>query len=71
MYMNTLINIVVTYRQIARQQFPNRHQWTNWKAVFSTRFVPQLRDAKTEELLGEVISVLSVPRRYKQEKSRI
>jgi hypothetical protein len=42
---------------VARQQIPNIHQWTNWEAEFSMRSVRQLRDATTEELLGEVFSV--------------
>jgi hypothetical protein len=33
--------------------------------------VRQLRDATTEELLGEVFSVRSSPRFYEQDKSRV
>jgi hypothetical protein len=43
------------------QQTPNTHQWTNWDTVFSARSVRQLSDA-TIEVLGELISVLSLPR---------
>jgi hypothetical protein len=57
-------------KSIARQQIPNMHNWTNWE-VFSTRSVRYLRDATIEETLGEVFSVQSVPRCYKQDKSRI
>jgi hypothetical protein len=39
--------------------------------MFYTRSVRQLRDTKIEELLGEVFSVRSVPRCYKQDKSII
>jgi hypothetical protein len=42
----------------------------NWEAVFSTRSMRQLRGATTKELLGEAIFVRSVPRCYKQDKSR-
>jgi hypothetical protein len=45
--------------------------WANWEAVFSMRSLRQIRDAKTEELLREVISVRSSPRCYKQDKSNI
>jgi hypothetical protein len=48
----------------------NTDQWTTLEAVFSTRSLRQLLDAKIEELLGEVFSVWSVPRCYKQDKSR-
>jgi hypothetical protein len=47
----------------------NTHKWSNWEAVFSTLSVRQLRDVTTQELLGELFSVLSVPRCYKHEKS--
>jgi hypothetical protein len=53
------------------QQNPNTHQQTNWEAVFSTRSVRQLRDAKTEELLEAVFYIRSVPRCYQQDKSSI
>jgi hypothetical protein len=55
----------------ARQQIPNKHQWTNSEAVFSAWSVRRLRDAKTEELMGEVFSVRSVPKCYKQDKSSV
>jgi hypothetical protein len=51
---------------VARQQIRNTHLWTNWKAVFSTRSVRYLRDETIEALLGEVFSVRSVSRCYKQ-----
>jgi hypothetical protein len=35
------------------------------------RSVRQLRDATIEELLGEVFSVRSMPRCYKQDKSKV
>jgi hypothetical protein len=53
---------------VARQQIPNTHQW---EVVFSTRSVQQLCEVKIEELMGEVFSVRSVPRCYKQDKSKI
>jgi hypothetical protein len=56
---------------VARQQIPNTHQCTKLAEVFPTRSVRQLRDATIEELLREVFSVKSVPRCYKQDKSRI
>jgi hypothetical protein len=42
------------------QQIPKTNQWTNWEAVFSTRFVRKLRGVTIEEMLR------SVPRCYKQ-----
>jgi hypothetical protein len=39
--------------------------------VFSTRSVRKLRDATIDELLGEALSVPSLPRCYKQDKSRV
>jgi hypothetical protein len=39
--------------------------------VFSTRSVRKLRDSTTEELLGEVFSVRSVPRLYNEEQLRL
>jgi uncharacterized membrane protein len=56
---------------VARQKIPDKHQWTNWEAVFSTWSMRQLRVATIEELLGEVFSVRSVLRCYKQDKSII
>jgi hypothetical protein len=56
---------------ITRQQIPNIHQCANWEAVFFTWSLRQLRKATIEELLGEVFSVQSVPRCYKQDKSRV
>jgi hypothetical protein len=44
---------------------------TNTGMMFSTRSVRQLHDAAIEELLGEVFSVRSVLRCYKQGKSRV
>jgi hypothetical protein len=38
---------------------------------FSTRTVRQLRDATIENMFGNIFSVRSVPRCYKQENSRI
>jgi hypothetical protein len=55
---------------VARQQIPNTQQWTNWEAGFSTPSVRQLRDA-TIELSEAVFSMRSVPRCYKQDKSRV
>jgi hypothetical protein len=46
------------------------HQWSKWEAVFSTRSVRQLREA-TVELLGEVFSVRSKARCYKQDKPKV
>jgi hypothetical protein len=46
------------------------NQWTNWEAGFSTRSVRQLRDV-TIELVEVVLSMWSLPRCYKQDKSRI
>jgi hypothetical protein len=43
----------------------------DWEAAVSTRSVRQLRDATIEELLREVFSVRSVPKCYKQDKSRM
>jgi hypothetical protein len=54
---------------VARQQFPNTYQWTNWEAVFSTQFVRQLSDA-TIELLESVFSMRFAPRSYGQAKSK-
>jgi hypothetical protein len=56
---------------IARQQFLNMHQWSTWGAVFSTLSVWLLHDATAEELLQAVFSMRSMPRYYKQDKSRI
>jgi hypothetical protein len=56
---------------IARRHIPNMHKWTNWKDVSSTQPMRQLHDATTDELLGNVFSMQSVPRCYKQDKSRI
>jgi hypothetical protein len=53
------------------QQIPNTHQWTNWKSVFSTRSMRQLRDASSEKLMGALFSVRSVLKCYKQDKYRI
>jgi hypothetical protein len=47
------------------------HEWSKWEAVFSTKSVRQLCDATIEELLGEVFTVGSVPRCFKQAKSRV
>jgi hypothetical protein len=49
-YMFFKRNHIVAGRLFARQQIPNTGQWTNMEAMFSTRSVRQLRDAK-EELL--------------------
>jgi hypothetical protein len=38
--------------------------------MFSTRSVRQLRDVTVEELLEAVFSMLSVPKYYKQDKSK-
>jgi hypothetical protein len=54
---------------VARQQIPNAPM--SWEAVFSTRSVQQLRDARIEEPLEAVFSMLPVPRCYKQDKYRI
>jgi hypothetical protein len=48
------------------QQIPNTYQSTNLEEVFSALSV-QLRDATIEELLEEVFSMRSVPRRCKQD----
>jgi hypothetical protein len=56
---------------IARQEIPNVHKWANWEVVFSTWSVRQLRDATIENLLEAVFSMLSVPRYFKQDNSRI
>jgi hypothetical protein len=53
------------------QQIPKEHQSINWEEVFSTQSVRQLRDAAIEELLKAVFSMRSVPRCYKQDKSRV
>jgi hypothetical protein len=45
-------------------------QIPNWKAVFSTRPVGQLRDT-TIELLEAVFSMQSVPMCYQQDKFRV
>jgi hypothetical protein len=42
----------------------------NWEAVFSMRSVRQLHDT-IEELFGEVFSVRSMPRCYKQDISTV
>jgi hypothetical protein len=39
--------------------------------MFSTQFVRQLRDATREEAFEAVFSMRSVPKCYKQDKSRI
>jgi hypothetical protein len=57
-------------RQVMASKFPNTHQWSNWEAVFSTHYVRQLRNA-TIKLLEEMISMRSVPRCNKQDKSRV
>jgi hypothetical protein len=36
------------------QQVPSTLQWTNWEAVFSTRFLQQLGDAIIEKLFYAV-----------------
>jgi hypothetical protein len=51
----------------ARQQIPNKHQWTNWEAVFSAKSVRKLHDA----IIEEVFTVQLVPRCYKQDKSGV
>jgi hypothetical protein len=43
----------------------------SWEAVFSTLSVRQLRDATIGKLLEEIRSVRSVPRCYKQDRSRL
>jgi hypothetical protein len=53
---------------IARQQICNTKQCRNWEALFSTRYVRQLHDATSEELLGEVFSMRSVPRIHDEEQ---
>jgi hypothetical protein len=55
---------------VAGQHISNKHQSTNWEEVFSIRSVRQLRDT-TMELLEALLSMQSVPRRYKQDKSRV
>jgi hypothetical protein len=66
---------ISSYTITAARQWPqhirNNHQWSNWEAVFSTRSVRKLRDARLEDLLGEAFSMRSVPKCYKQDKSRI
>jgi hypothetical protein len=42
-----------------------------WEEVFSMRSVRQLCEAKIKVLMGEVFSVRSVPRCYKQDNSKI
>jgi hypothetical protein len=56
---------------VARQQIHNMHQWTKWELVFSMQYMQHLCDATIEELLGEMFSVLSLPRCYKQDKFRV
>jgi hypothetical protein len=55
----------------AGQKIPNTHQWSNWKAVFSTWSERQLRDATIGELLSGVFSVRSMLRCYKQNKFKV
>jgi hypothetical protein len=52
---------------LAREQIRNTEQWSKWETVFSTRSVLQLRDATIDELLGEVFSMRSLTRCYKQD----
>jgi hypothetical protein len=55
---------------VASQYIPNTHQWTNLEVMFFTRSDRQQRDA-TEELLGEMFSLLSASSCYKLEKPRV
>jgi hypothetical protein len=71
MYFYVLPNYIVACRFVAMQRILSPHRWANWEAVFFTRPVRQLRAATIEELLGKVFSVRSVPRSFKQDKSRI
>jgi hypothetical protein len=42
---------IVVCRPVARQQIPEAHRWTNFKAVFFTRSVRHLLDVTVKELL--------------------
>jgi hypothetical protein len=56
---------------VARQWALFTHQWINLEVVFSAQSVRQLHEVTMEELLGDVFYVGSMPRCYKQDKSRV
>jgi hypothetical protein len=51
-HVDPLLNNDSVKSPVARQQIPNKHQWTNRQEVFSMRTVRQMCDATIEELLG-------------------
>jgi hypothetical protein len=56
---------------VARKQIPKTQQWISWETVFSTRSVRQLRDSTIKAFLEAVISMRSLSRSDKQDKSSI
>jgi hypothetical protein len=53
------------------QQIRNTQNWNNWEVFSSALSMQQLRPATIKELLGELFSVRSVSRCYKQDKSSL